>query len=160
MNYKQLQRRVQAAERQVESRSQQTGAYWAELKRNWREGWTPARIIAAGLVSGFVSGRAEPLRALSGPRLLQMIGAVSGLFATIQAKAAADTAQDAADTAEEVVTEQALGEEEAATEAAASVEAPAQFDYVRPTARQTGTPDEVFQTEPRPAEAATEISER
>ena len=154
MNYKQLQRRVQAAERRVESRGQQTGAYWAEFKRNWREGWTPARIIAAGLVSGFVSGRAEPLRALSGPRLLQMIGAVSGLFATMQAKEAADTAQEAADTAEEVVTEQALGEEEAVVETAA------QFDYVRPSARQTATPDEVFRTEPRPAEAATEISER
>ena len=153
MNYKQLQRRVQAAERRVESRGQQTGAYWAEFKRNWREGWTPARIIAAGLVSGFVSGRAEPLRALSGPRLLQMIGAVSGLFATMQAKEAADTAQEAADTAEEVVTEQALGEEEL-------IEEPAQFDYVRPSARQTGTPDEVFRTEPRPAEAATEVSER
>ena len=153
MNYKQLQRRVQAAERRVESRGQQTGAYWAEFKRNWREGWTPARIIAAGLVSGFVSGRAEPLRALSGPRLLQMIGAVSGLFATMQAKEAADTAQEAADTAEEVVTGQALGEEE-------PIEEPAQFDYVRPSARQTGTPDEVFRTEPRPAEAATEVSER
>lgn len=153
MNYKQLQRRVQAAERRVESRSQQTGAHWAEFKRNWREGWTPARIIAAGLVSGFVSGRAEPLRALSGPRLLQMIGAVSGLFATIQAKEAADTAQDAADTAEEVVTGQALGEEEL-------IEEPAQSDYVRPSARQTGTPDEIFRTEPRPAEAATEVSER
>jgi glutamate-1-semialdehyde aminotransferase len=154
MNYKQLQHRVQAAERQVESRSQQTVAYWAEFKRNWREGWTPGRIIAAGLVSGFVSGRAEPLRALSGPRLLQMIGAVSGLFATMQAKEAADTAQEAADTAEEVVTEQALDEEVAAAEA------PPQFEYVRPSARQTATPDEVFRTEPRPAEAATEISER
>ena len=155
MNYKQLQRRVQAAERRVEGRGQQTGAYWAEFKRNWREGWTPARIIAAGLVSGFVSGRAEPLRALSGPRLLQMIGAVSGLFATMQAKEAADTAQDAADTAEEVVTGQALADEEEQVE-----EAPAQFDYVRPSARQTATPDEVFRTEPRPAEAATEVSER
>ena len=35
-----------------------------------------------------------------------------------------------------------------------------QFEYVRPGARTTATPDEVFQTEPRPAEAATEISER
>ncbi len=156
MNYKQLQRRVQAAERRVESRGQQTSAYWAEFKRNWREGWTPARIIAAGLVSGFVSGRAEPLRALSGPRLLQMIGAVSGLFATMQAKEAADTAQDAADTAEEVVTGQALEEQESQE----PVEDPAQFDYVRPSARQTATPDEVFRTEPRPAEAATEVSER
>jgi hypothetical protein len=153
MNYKQLQRRVDIAERRVESRGERTREQWAALKLNWREGWTPARIIAAGLVSGFISGRAEPLRALSGPRLLQMIGAVSGLFASVQATVAAETAQGAADTAGEVVDE--------AVENAAPVDpAQSQFDYVRPSARQTGTPDEVFQTEPRPAEAATEISER
>lgn len=155
MNYKQLQRRVDIAERRVESRGERTREQWAALKLNWREGWTPARIIAAGLVSGFISGRAEPLRALSGPRLLQMIGAVSGLFASVQATVAAETAQGAVDTAEEVVADGAV-------ENAAPVVEPvqSQFDYVRPTARQTGTPDEVFQTEPRPAEAATEISER
>ncbi len=152
MNYKQLQRRVDVAERRVESRGQQTAEHWASLKRNWREGWTPARIIAAGLVSGFVSGRAEPLRALSGPRLLQMIGAVSGLFATVQATVAAETAQDAAETAEEVVADEAM-EDTIAGEGQ-------QFEYVRPSARQNATPDEVFRTEPRPAEAATEISER
>ena len=152
MNYKQLQRRVDIAERRVESRGERTREQWAALKLNWREGWTPARIIAAGLVSGFVSGRAEPLRALSGPRLLQMIGAVSGLFASVQATAAAETAQAAADTAEDVVADE--------TVEAIADPAQAQFDYVRPSARQTGTPDEVFRTEPRPAEAATEISER
>lgn len=154
MNYKQLQRQVDIAERRVESRSERTREQWAALKLNWREGWTPARIVAAGLVSGFISGRAEPLRALSGPRLLQMIGAVSGLFASVQATVAAETAQGAADTAEGVVADQAV-------ENAAPVDpAQSQFDYVRPSARQSGTPDEVFQTEPRPAEAATEISER
>jgi hypothetical protein len=152
MNYKQLQRRVDIAERRVESRGERTREQWAALKLNWREGWTPARIIAAGLVSGFVSGRAEPLRALSGPRLLQMIGAVSGLFASVQATVAAETAQAAADTAEDVVADE--------TVEATADPAQAQFDYVRPSARQSGTPDEVFRTEPRPAEAATEISER
>jgi hypothetical protein len=152
MNYKQLQRRVDIAERRVESRGERTREQWAALKLNWREGWTPARIIAAGLVSGFVSGRAEPLRALSGPRLLQMIGAVSGLFASVQATVAAETAQAAADTAEDVVADE--------TVEANADPAQAQFDYVRPSARQSGTPDEVFRTEPRPAEAATEISER
>lgn len=155
MNYKQLQRRVEVAERRVETRSQQTSDHWSELKRNWREGWTPARIIAAGLVSGFVSGRAEPLRALSGPRLLQMIGAVSGLFATVQASAAAETAQEAADTASDVVAEEAMQDDQDE-----AIQEQASFDYVRPSARQTATPDEVFRTEPRPAEAATEISER
>lgn len=152
MNYKQLQRRVDIAERRVESRGERTREQWAALKLDWREGWTPARIIAAGLVSGFISGRAEPLRALSGPRLLQMIGAVSGLFASVQATVAAETAQEAADTAEEVVAEEAVEE---------TVDpAQQQFEYVRPSSRQSGTPDEVFRTEPRPAEAATEISER
>ena len=152
MNYKQLQRRVDIAEPRVESRGEQTRERWADLKLDWREGWTPARIIAAGLVSGFISGRAEPLRALSGPRLLQMIGAVSGLFASVQATVAAETAQGAVDTAEEVVADKAVEE--------TTDPAQTQFDYVRPSARQTGTPDEVCQTEPRPAEAATEISER
>lgn len=152
MNYKQLQHRVNMAERRVESRGERTREQWAALKLDWREGWTPARIIAAGLVSGFISGRAEPLRALSGPRLLQMIGAVSGLFASVQATVAAETAQEAADTAEEVVGEEAVEE--------TADPAQQQFEYVRPSARQTATPDEVFQSEPRPAEAATEISER
>ena len=151
MNYKQLQRKVERAERLVEGRGLQTQNHWAELKQNWREGWTPARIIAAGLVSGFVSGRAEPLRALSGPRLLQMIGAVSGLFASVQATFATEQAQEAVDTAEEVVAGQAAEE---------TTDPQQQFEYVPPTARAAGTPDEVFQTEPRPAEAATEISER
>lgn len=153
MNYKQLQRRVERMERLVEGRGLQTRDHWAELKKNWREGWTPARIIAAGLVSGFVSGRAEPLRALSGPRLLEMIGAVSGLFASVQASFAAEQAEEAADTAEDVATDRAVEE----TVAAPSEQ---QYEYVRPGARTTATPDEVFQTEPRPAEAATEISER
>lgn len=152
MNYKQLQRRVDIAERRVESRGERTREQWAALKLNWREGWTPARIVAAGLVSGFISGRAEPLRALSGPRLLQMIGAVSGLFASVQATVAAETAQGAADTAEGVVADEAAEE--------TADPAQQQFEYVRPSSRQSGTPDEVFQTEPRPAEAATEISER
>ena len=65
---------------------------------------------------------------------------------------AAETAQGAVDTAEEVVADKAVEE--------TTDPAQTQFDYVRPSARQTGTPDEVFQTEPRPAEAATEISER
>jgi hypothetical protein len=81
-----------------------------------------------------------------------MIGAVSGLFASVQATVAAETAQDAADTAEGVVADEAVEETADPTQS--------QFEYVRPSARQTGTPDEVFRTEPRPAEAATEISER
>lgn len=133
MNYRQLQRRVERAERLVEGRGLQTQNHWAELKANWREGWTPARIIAAGLVSGFFSGRAEPLRALSGPRLLEMIGAVSGLFASVQASVASEQAQEAAETAEDAAAAQ-------------------------PVARIGEANDEIPPVQPRPAEAATELS--
>ena len=136
MNYKQLQRRVERAERLVEGRGLQTQAHWAELKQHWREGWTPTRIIAAGLVSGFVTGRAEPLRALSGPRLLQMISAVSGLFASLQASVAADQAQEAAETAGEAATTQPAA----------------------PATRADEADDETPPVQPLPAEAATELS--
>lgn len=136
MNYEQLKRRVERAERLLEGRQQQTRDHWATLKTSWREGWTPARIVAAGLVSGFVSGRAEPLRALSGARMLQMISAVSGLFATAQATFAAEQAGQAAETAEQVAAEAGV-----TTDAAS-----------KPVVE----PDPIA---PRPAEAATELSE-
>ena len=136
MNYQQLQRRVERAERLVEGRQQQTRDHWATLKTNWREGWTPARIIAAGLVGGFVSGRAEPLRALSGARMLEMVGAVSGLFASAQATFAAEHAGQAADTAEPVASD-------AGAVTAAAAENRAEPEPIAP----------------RPAEAATELSE-
>lgn len=137
MNYKQLQRRVERLERLVEGRGLRTQSHWAELKKNWQEGWTPARIIAAGLVGGFVSGRVEPLRALSGPRLLEMIGAVSRLFASAQSSFAAEQAEEAAETAEE--------EEEAAQATA-------------PATRAAAADEEIPPVQPLPAEAATELS--
>lgn len=140
MNYEQLKRRVERAERLVEGRSQQTSHHWSALKVSWREGWTPARIVAAGLVSGFVSGRAEPLRALTGARMLQMVSAVAGLFASAQAAFAADQAEQAADTVEQVAT----GTEAAPVQAA---NAPHPEEPEAPV------------TAPRPAEAATELSE-
>lgn len=153
MNYEQLKRRVERAERLVEGRSLQTSEHWSALKVSWREGWTPARIVAAGLVSGFISGRAEPFRALTSARLLQMVSAVSGLFASAQAAFAADQAEQAAASAEEVATDQA------AETAVAEEPAPALYKYEPPSAR-TGKAEAVHSTQPRPAEASTELSER
>ena len=155
MNYEQLKRRVERAERLVEGRSLQTSEHWSALKVSWREGWTPARIVAAGLVSGFISGRAEPFRALTSARLLQMVTAVSGLFASAQAAFAADQAEQAAASAEEVATDQAA--ETAVAEEPAP--APAPYKYEPPSAR-TGKAEAVYSTQPRPAEASTELSER
>lgn len=135
MNFKALQRRVQRRERMVEGRAQLLGERWNALKSGWREGWTPWRIVSAGLVAGFLTGHAEPLRALTGPRLMQMIGAVSSLFASVQAAAAGEAAEEAT----ERVAGAPLPEEPLVDEA---------FDAEAPVVA------------PRPAEAATELSER
>ena len=135
MKFKALQQRVQRRERLVEGRAQLMRERWGALKDGWREGWTPWRIVAAGLTAGFLTGRAEPLRALSGPRLMQMIGAVSSLFASAQAAVAGEAAEEAAQS----VAGAPLPEEPLIDEA---------FD------------DEPSPIAPRPAEAATELSER
>ncbi len=135
VNFEQLIRKVQQAEDVLEARERRVMARYRHLRQTWREGWTPMRIIAAGLVSGFVAGRAEPLRALTGPRLLQMIGAVSGLFASAQAAFAARQAEDAAESAEAKLEEVAAPAHVAEAQRAAAV------------------------TQPRAAEAATELSE-
>ena len=104
-------------------------------------------------MAGFVSGRAEPLRALTGARLLQMVTAVSGLFASAQAAFAADQAEQAADSAGEAATAQT------AETAVAEEPSPAPYKYEPPSAR-TGKAEAVYSTQPRPAEASTELSER
>src|SRR3546814_1997938 len=66
--------------------SLQTGVRADALKSTWRESWTPARIIIAGLAAGFLAGRADPARVLkqpgSGGRWIQLVGALSGLAAS------------------------------------------------------------------------------
>lgn len=134
MKFKALQQRVQRRERLVEGRAQLMRERWGALKDGWHEGWTPWRIVAAGLAAGFLTGRAEPLRALTGPRLMQMIGTVSSLFASAQAAVAGEAAEEAAQS----VAGAPLPEEPLVDEA---------FD------------DDPAPVAPRPAEAATELSE-
>ncbi len=142
MRFEQLQQHVERAEKRVELRGAQTSLYWSILKQTWKDGWTPGRIVIAGVVSGFLAGRSDPLRAMTGARWMQMFTAVSSFVATAQAAAAAEQAEDAADTAQDVA-EQAEGmaDEEPMVDAA--------FDE-----------DDIVVTAPRPAEAATELSER
>ena len=142
MRFEQLQQHVERAEKRVELRGAQTSLYWTILKQSWKDGWTPGRIVIAGVVSGFLAGRSDPLRAMTGARWMQMFTAVSSFVATAQAAAAAEQAEDAADTAQDVA-EQAEGmaDEEPMVDAA--------FDE-----------DDIVVTAPRPAEAATELSER
>lgn len=133
VSFEQLIRKVRQAEDVLEARERGVAASYLHLKQTWREGWTPLRIVVAGLVSGFLVGRAEPLGAVGGARWLQMISAVSGLFASAQASVAAQQAEHAAEGAEEVV--DATG--------------------VDPTA----TGHTLHAIQPHPAEAASELSE-
>ncbi|CAN4277949.1 hypothetical protein LJR125_000810 [Pseudoxanthomonas sp. LjRoot125] len=143
MRFEKLLQHVQRAEQRVELRATHTQTQWTTLKQAWLEGWTPGRILIAGVVSGFLVGRAEPLRTLTGARWMQMFSAVSSLLATAQAAAAAEQAEQAADTAQDVQ-DQAEGMAEAE----------------EPLVDEAFEDDDIVVTAPRPAEAATELSER
>lgn len=145
MNFERLQRRVDRAEQLVEGRALQTRTHWQTLSQVWRDSWTPGRIMIAGLVSGFLAGRAEPLRSMNGARWLQMVGSLSSLFATVQAATAADQASEAADTA------QAVQEEQAGSQA---------YPPEEPLVDEAFDEEEIPIRQPMPAEAATEMSER
>lgn len=105
MAFKHLVTKVQQAEDALEAQERRVAADWRQLKGSWMAAWTPGRIIIAGLVSGWVIGRADPLRhiAKSGS-WLQLFTVVSGLFASGSAQAAAGEASEAAETAEDVAT--------------------------------------------------------
>jgi hypothetical protein len=103
MGFKQLLTKVQQAEAALESRERLVADDWRQLKHTWKETWTPARVIIAGLVSGFLVGRAQPLRtAARSGQFMQLVTMLSGLFAGGTAKVAAEEAEHAADTAENV----------------------------------------------------------
>lgn len=155
--------KVRHAEDALESHEHAMGEQNRRLKQAWKAAWTPGRVISAGLVTGFLVGRAEPLAKVGGARWMQMITTVSGMFASIQAAVAAGAAEDAAEDAEDAGHEAAVAGV-AATEAAAAV-APAASaagserlgpsERVRSARPHTGE----WTSQPRPAEAATEVSE-
>ena len=178
MNFKQLQRRVERGETLVEGRLQQTRECQGRMTREWREAWTPLRIVVAGLASGLIMGRAEPEKALKqlgklgSPRTLQLVSSMAGRVGAVQAAIAAMTAQSAAETADEAAGTAA--EASAETSADTATATPAQQAPVgntaagdappgaaeaapRPDRRQ---PEPHWDSQPSPAEAAPELSER
>lgn len=95
--FERLQRRVHKREHLLEGRYEQALERKALLKARWHEAWTPGRIVVAGLVSGFLMGRAEPAKiAAKSSNLMQIITMLSGLFAGSSAQNAADQAGRAA----------------------------------------------------------------
>lgn len=183
MNFEGLKNRVDRAEALVEGRLIQTGDRYSALKSSWRQAWTPSRIVIAGLVAGLVAGATQPQRALrrlgklGGPKSLQMISAVSGLMTSIQAtiaaataEKAAKTADEAADTADDAAETAGVAATRAQTQTAApaaagtpappaAVPAPAPPDDVAMPAADRRRPEPAYAEQPRPAEAATELSE-
>ena len=100
MSFHALIAKVEQAEQALEDRERRTSAQWQQVKSTWRESWTPGRIVIAGLASGFLVGRAQPLKLAGSGGLLNMVTALSGLLASGSAQAAAENAEQAADAAE------------------------------------------------------------
>ncbi len=101
MRFETLIQKVDQAEDVLEESERRVAAQLGGLRDSWREAWTPGRIVIAGLVAGFVVGRAEPLRTIGkGGGLMQLVTMVSGLFASGSAQVAAEGAEEAAASAE------------------------------------------------------------
>lgn len=103
MTFEKLISKVKQAEHALEAQERHVAADVRQFKTSWRAAWTPGRIVIAGLLSGFVVGRAEPVK-----QVARSGGAVQ-LFSMLTSLFAADTAKDAKDDAKvaESVTESA-----------------------------------------------------
>lgn len=99
MSFDKLILKVKQAEDALEASERRAAARWKQLKIVWKEGWTPGRIVIAGLASGFLVGRSKPLRLASGGGVLNLVTALSGLMASGSAQVAAEEAGQAADAA-------------------------------------------------------------
>jgi hypothetical protein len=167
MNFERLRCRVDRAESLFQGRIAQVRHHRSQLDREVRQAITPGRIVVAGLLAGFVVGRAQPmrtLRAVSATRWLQLATSLSGLLASLKAAYAAQTADAAAEEAAHAAeTAEAVAEETGAAAPPAGpapARAAAAESAPLPASDARRRPDVPFEREPRPAEAATEVSER
>ncbi|HEU4990921.1 MAG TPA: hypothetical protein VFT52_00285 [Luteimonas sp.] len=101
MSFDALIQKVRQAEAALEAQERRAGADWRQLRATWRALWTPGRLVVAGLAAGFIVGRAEPFKRAARGGVLQLVTALSGLFAGGSAQAAASEAGDAADAAQQ-----------------------------------------------------------
>ena len=102
MSFHALIAKVEQAEQALEARERVASTQWQQVKTTWRESWTPGRIVIAGLASGFLVGRAQPLKLAGSGGLLNLVTALSGMLASGSAQAAAENAEQAADAAGDV----------------------------------------------------------
>ena len=102
MSFHALIAKVEQAEQALEARERTASTQWRQVKTTWRESWTPGRIVIAGLASGFLVGRAQPLKLAGSGGLLNLVTALSGMLASGSAQVAAENAEQAADAAGDV----------------------------------------------------------
>ncbi len=95
MSFEALIEKVTQAEAALEAREREGAADWRQFKSTWRKAWTPGRIVVAGVVSGFLLGRAQPARHVGATSTLRLLSTVSSLFAISRADDAAQTAKQA-----------------------------------------------------------------
>jgi hypothetical protein len=97
MRFDTLVAKVARAEDALEAHERRIGADLRQLGQSWKSAWTPGRIVVAGLASGFLIGRAEPLRAVArGGGAVRMVSLLTSVFASTRAAVAADEADDSA----------------------------------------------------------------
>lgn len=102
MSFDALITKVEQAEQALEARERTASTQWQQVKTTWRESWTPGRIVIAGLASGFLVGRAQPMKLAGSGGLLNLVTALSGMLASGSAQVAAENAEQAADAAGDV----------------------------------------------------------
>ncbi len=59
MNLQRQQQRVKQAEQALQRQQQQAQTHWQRAKTTWVAGWTPPRLVLAGLAAGFLAGRSK-----------------------------------------------------------------------------------------------------
>lgn len=103
MSFDKLLHKVEQAESTLEAQERRMSADWRQLKRSWKASWTPGRIVVAGLLSGYLVGRTEPLQKATnaGVSVVRLLASVLALKASDQAQAAAQEAEGAAHEAED-----------------------------------------------------------
>lgn len=101
MSFDESIQRVKRAELALDASTRKVTDHWQQLRQTWRDAWTPGRIVIAGIASGFVVGRGE-LPTATGSGFINLVSAVSGLFAVDQAGEVAEVAGDAVDQAQQV----------------------------------------------------------
>ena len=164
MSFRELQAKVAKAEDNLEARERQVAADLRVFGETWREAWTPPRVVVAGLAAGFLAGWARPARAISGiepARWLQLAGSLAGMVGSVHAAFAAADAQDAAEDAGEVAaaSSAAAGLAAGARAAGAATAGPAATASPASPSERRYAPDPSWDVPPRPAEAATDVSE-